>query len=294
MRALSLVLLSGCLFRAHSPVEAAVFVVTTTVDSEPGSLRQAVLESNAAPGPDVITFNLPAGAPAIALSATISCTDTVTIDATTQPGYAGAPAVELNSASAFPLFHGIHLAAGGSVVKGLALGGFESAIYIDGPGGNRIEGCYIGTDLSGTAVKTNGWGVLVWSSPDNVIGGGTTAQRNLISGAWNQGVRIEGTLSTNTIIKGNYFGLDTTGTIRLTNGSGVLSWTGASGTVVGGAGPGEGNVFAGGSFEAIWINGGANAVIQGNLIGVDASGEAIPAGGGDSEKGSPSRAHRTP
>jgi hypothetical protein len=36
--------------------QAAAFTVTTTVDSGPGSLRQAILDANAAPGPDTISF----------------------------------------------------------------------------------------------------------------------------------------------------------------------------------------------------------------------------------------------
>ena len=37
--------------------QAAVFNVTTNDDSGPGSLRQAVLDANASPGADQITFN---------------------------------------------------------------------------------------------------------------------------------------------------------------------------------------------------------------------------------------------
>jgi len=276
---ISAILLFALTSFAHGPAEGAAFVVTTAADSGPGSLRQAVLDANAAPGPDVITFSLPSSPSSIALWSTITCTDPVTIDATTQPGFGGQPVVELTGASGFPLFDGLHLAAGSSVVRGLALGGFAWAIVIYGPGGNRIEGCFLGTDLSGTGIKANQAGVYIASSPDNVIGGATATQRNLISGN-SRGVDIVGSGSTNTTIQGNYFGLDVSGTLVLPNSSGVHSGAGASGTVVGGAGPGEGNVFAGNSFEAIGIAGGANTVIQGNLIGVDASGEAIPVGSG--------------
>ena len=36
----------------------AAFVVTTNSDDGPGSLRQAILLANAAPGADTVTFNL--------------------------------------------------------------------------------------------------------------------------------------------------------------------------------------------------------------------------------------------
>ncbi|NDJ53480.1 MAG: hypothetical protein GYB68_10395 [Chloroflexi bacterium] len=39
-------------------VQASSFVVTNTDDSGPGSLRQAILDTNAAPGPDTITFDV--------------------------------------------------------------------------------------------------------------------------------------------------------------------------------------------------------------------------------------------
>src|SRR5436853_3724241 len=46
----------GLGFGLGSPAEAATFNVTTLNDAGPGSLRQAVLDANAAAGPDVITF----------------------------------------------------------------------------------------------------------------------------------------------------------------------------------------------------------------------------------------------
>ena len=38
---------------------AATFTVTNTDDTGPGSLRQAILDANAAPGLDTIAFNIP-------------------------------------------------------------------------------------------------------------------------------------------------------------------------------------------------------------------------------------------
>ena len=44
----------------HSTLNAAIFTVTTTADSGAGSLRQAILDANANPGPDEIRFNIEA------------------------------------------------------------------------------------------------------------------------------------------------------------------------------------------------------------------------------------------
>ena len=82
-------------------VPPSKFVVTNTLDSGPGSLRQAILDANATPnvgGPDVIRFSIPGlGAHTIQpLSTLPDITDPVVIDGTTQPGYAGKPVIELD------------------------------------------------------------------------------------------------------------------------------------------------------------------------------------------------------
>lgn len=44
---------------AASPLLAATFTVTSSAESGPGSLRQAILDANAAAGPDEIRFTVP-------------------------------------------------------------------------------------------------------------------------------------------------------------------------------------------------------------------------------------------
>src|SRR4051812_24304580 len=81
----------------------ATLTVVNTSDSGPGSFRQAILDSNTSVGVvDTIAFNIPGGgvqtiAPASALPAV---TDPVTINGTTQPGFAGSPLVVINGAGA--------------------------------------------------------------------------------------------------------------------------------------------------------------------------------------------------
>src|SRR4051812_36525628 len=67
----------------------ATFVVTSTGDSGPGTLRQAILDANAAAAPnDTIDFTIgPGGVQTIApLSPLPAITAPVTIDGTSQPG----------------------------------------------------------------------------------------------------------------------------------------------------------------------------------------------------------------
>src|SRR5689334_16366933 len=74
----------------------AVFPVTTTADSGAGSLRQAVMDANGFAGSDVITFSIPgSGVHTITLTsgALPQLTQPVSIDGTTQPGYAGTPLI---------------------------------------------------------------------------------------------------------------------------------------------------------------------------------------------------------
>src|SRR4051812_9793337 len=58
---------------------ASTFAVTSTFDSGPGSLRQAVLDANANPGLDTITVSLPPTY-VINLATTITSTDAVTVE----------------------------------------------------------------------------------------------------------------------------------------------------------------------------------------------------------------------
>src|SRR5207302_698331 len=88
---------------AVTPQSMMTFIVITSADTlGSGSLRDAITNANANPGPDLITFQIPPGGPVtINLSDNLpTISDPVTIDATTQPGFAGSPIVELNGASA--------------------------------------------------------------------------------------------------------------------------------------------------------------------------------------------------
>src|SRR5262249_40610536 len=102
MRLTSLVS-SGLLIAFVAPppsLSASVFTVTTTADSGPGSLRQAVTDANAAAGPHTIAFNIAGGGThSIALATdlpAIVIAEGLTIDGTTQPGYTDTPLIEVH------------------------------------------------------------------------------------------------------------------------------------------------------------------------------------------------------
>ena len=72
-------------------------------DSGPGSLRQAILDSNAATGAtNTIEFDIPGSGvqTIVPLSPLPAITNPVLIDGWSQPGYAGTPLIEIDGSQA--------------------------------------------------------------------------------------------------------------------------------------------------------------------------------------------------
>ena len=111
-------------------------MVTNDNNHGAGSLREAIINANATLGADTITFNIPGpGVKVISLlTALPDITEQVVIDATTQPGYAGTPLIELDGTGAGGSASGLVIKAGGSTVRGLAIGNFlgTAAIWLPG------------------------------------------------------------------------------------------------------------------------------------------------------------------
>ena len=270
---------------------ASTFVVTNVNDSGAGSLRQAMLDANANPGTDTITFNITGESrriqPQLGLP---DITDPVVIDGSTQPGFAGAPIVELNGS--LSAARALFVNAPGSTIRSLVVNGFSTGGIVIGTGGSgsHVEGCYVGTDVTGKiAIPNTGSGVGVFSS-NNVIGGTTSSARNVISGNLEAGVQVRlfccGQASAGgNVIQGNYIGVTATGDAALPNQQeGVVITTSAgdvnlSNNLVGGTAPGAGNVISGNRSDGIFIGSftTTNTTVHGNRIGTDATGMfAIP------------------
>ncbi|TMG52142.1 MAG: right-handed parallel beta-helix repeat-containing protein [Chloroflexi bacterium] len=248
----------------------ASFVVTNTADSGPGSLRQAILDANATPGPDTISFAIPgAGTHTISLLSPLPfVSDPAVIDATSQPGYAGTPLIELDGSAAGQNANGFDVLAD-NTVRGFVINRFSgSGIFLHG-GSNLIAANYLGTDASGTAARANGgFGVLAIDSANNVIGGTLAADRNVISGN-THGIYITGTLSVGNLIQGNFIGTDRTGHAAIGNVPyhGVTI-DGASNNTIGGPTPGARNVISGNGFFGI-------SIVRGFFSGAPASGNLV-------------------
>jgi parallel beta-helix repeat protein len=269
---------------------AATLTVTNVNDSGAGSLRQAILDANAANGLDTIVFQIPgAGVHTIApANALPSITDPVVMDGTTQPGFAGTPLIELKGANAGLSTDGLRLSAGNSTIRGLAINRFGGAgIHVQVPGGtNRIEGNFIGTDPTGTLSLGNGQsplqsgGVWIDTSSGNWIGGPYPTNRNLISGNSGSGLYLQN-CSGNTV-QGNLIGTSVSGAAALGNSSSGISLYNAAGNQVGGTSAAARNIISGngGSGVSLLGLGTADNLVQGNYVGTDTSGSlAIPNAG---------------
>jgi hypothetical protein len=251
-----------------------VFPVTNSKDGGAGTLRQAILDANAASGFNVITFNIPgSGAPTISPTSELpALTVPVFIDGITQPGFAGAPMVVVNGTQAGAGANGLILTGGGSIVRGLVVNGFDSAgILLQGIGGDLVTGDYIGTDATGTTALGNGVGVSIADLSGGIVGLSqtTAASRNLISGNFQDGVIISGNDS---VVAGNRIGTDVTGSTALANGTGIAVIYIGSNNMIGGPAPGAGNLISGNLQDGVGIYGGSGNSIQGNFIGTDVSG----------------------
>ena len=142
-----------------------------------------------------------------------------------------------------------------------------------------VQGNKIGTDATGTVSLGNqSTGIMILSSPGNVIGGAGVGQGNLISGHPGGGIASSGTAASGQIIRGNFIGTDVTGQVAIPNGGGIsLQSMGATGNIVGGGNAGEGNVISGNSNSGLDLSVETAAIVRGNYIGTDSTGRrALP------------------
>lgn len=259
---------------APAPPMFATITVTNTNNSGGGSLRQAILDSNASVGVlDAIEFNLGAGTPSIALTSSLpDITDPVTINGNT----GGSTRVELNGAAAGANVNGLTIRAGNTTIAGLVINRFKSStnsefgngISIRANGGNTIINCYIGTDATGTVARGNTFdGMRLNFAPNNTIGGITAGERNVISGNGRVGIYIINNVGATAIgnkVIGNFIGRNATDTADLGNGLSGVSIEGAANNTIGGTSAAERNIISGNNDTGVTIFGGAST--SGNAI----------------------------
>lgn len=266
--ALARVAYLSVLIAASQGTQAATYAVTNTADSGPGSFRQAIIQATTVS--DTIVFQIPGTGPHTITPLTpLPMITAGLVDATTQSGYLDRPVIELNGASAGSGTVGLRLGGTGCTVRGLAVNRFSADGIRCDTGGHVLEANYIGTDVSGTIARGNGqYGVFVFGTSGNRIGGPTAAQRNVIAGANETGIYLLN--GSSNVIQGNYVGLGAHGTNDLGNRNNGITVFNSRDNVIGGPAPGEGNVISGNDGSGINLNNaGANGnVVQGNFIGL--------------------------
>lgn len=179
---------------------------------------------------------------------------------------------------------------------GVAVGGMSSRVIDNLVSGNDgfgispggafcvVQGNKIGTDLTGTvALPNQGSGVFFSNSDHGLIGGPGAGQGNLISGNTGHGIEIrypDG--NTANRIQGNRIGTNAAGTAALGNGGdGVFVYfQPATDNVIGGSGPGEGNMISGNGGPGIDLTN-SPVTVQGNDIGTDVTGSLHLGNAGD-------------
>src|SRR6266446_2087325 len=227
---------------------AATFTVNTADDHNDGlcnaadcTLREAISAANAG---DTISFNIPgAGVHTINATGGFSITKPVTIDGSTQPGFGGAPLIEVNGAGAGAGVNGLSVNAPNVIIKGLILNRFSGyGINFDSFGNSSVQGCYIGTNAAGTAASANGADGIRINAGGITIGGTSAGARNIISGNDGSGIAVTG--GSGISILGNFIGLNAAGTQGVANGSAGVNISGGA-AVVGGIAPGSRNVISG-------------------------------------------------
>ena len=262
----------------------ATFQVTNAKDDGPGSLRAAIVNSNSTVGRDNIEFAIASADQTIDLQTALPfVTDSVVIDATTQPGYVDHPLVQLEGAAiSTNNASGLYITAGNSVVRGLSVTNFTNGIFAENLGGNLFQGNYIGLTPSGAAAGNRVNGIVLVNSPNNIIGGPTSSSRNVVSSNGEFGIRVQNAASSGNRIQGNFIGVDVSGISARPNQLDGILVSGASGTFIGTDGDGlgdsgEGNLISGNTGRGIRLFGASNTAIAGNLIGVALSGvTALP------------------
>ncbi|MFN3255495.1 MAG: LamG-like jellyroll fold domain-containing protein [Ilumatobacter sp.] len=247
--------------------------------STPGecTLRAAIAEANAHPTIDTIHFAIPGAGPTWTIAAPDTASGTpvisapVTIDATTQPGWAGDPIVVLDG-SAVTGGDGFFLGAGsgGSEIRGFVIGGYPGGDGIQiTTSGNTIAGNWIGTDATGNVSDPipNGAGIYVSGGTGNLIGGPTPADRNVIGGTAN-GINVSGEAVDGTQVVGNHLGVGADGSSDVGNtGNGIVVLGGADDTLV------AANVIGFNDLHGLSIVGATSGTtVQNNLIGVGVDG----------------------
>ncbi|KKP38569.1 MAG: hypothetical protein UR28_C0015G0041 [Candidatus Peregrinibacteria bacterium GW2011_GWF2_33_10] len=227
----------------YSPFgRANTLTVTNLDDSGPGSFRAAVLSAF---GGDVIEFDSSLSGGTITLLDTLTIGKPITATAEGNITITGPDIPNINYKNGSCLYIGDTPAAHDVIISGFI-----------------IENC------AGDGINISD------ASYNNVIGGDTIAERNIIINNGGNGINFGGD---DNIIKGNYIGLEADGTTVNGNSNSGIIFSQGSNNIIGGPNDGEENYIVGNQYGISFSepNEGdviSNNKIYGNIIGLAPSG----------------------
>lgn len=285
---------------------ATTYVVNNTKTFGVGSLRWAILEANTHVGPDAIHFAPALSGQTVLLTKALPALSdaATTIDGDIE--HDGKPDIALNGRR-LSVGSGLVVKANACVISGLVVTRFPMyGIMIDSVSQCQVRTCHLGVNLAGTKPANNGRGeVILWWADDNLVGGTTAAERNIVAGGYmGKDYKRAGILVANghyNKVQGNYVGLKRDGLGILGEGGcgiavavvqAIILGPGSDlrpppvgpavvtcvGNQVGGTTAARRNVIAGVDV-GVELSGADHNTVAGNYIGLNASGyQSLPIG----------------
>ncbi|MDW3179674.1 MAG: right-handed parallel beta-helix repeat-containing protein [Acidimicrobiia bacterium] len=248
------------------------------------TLRAAIEETAANSGYDHIRFTIPetdpgfvAGAPSywtISPATTLPfVSDTIEIDATTQPGWVDSPVIELDGSGVVSAgADGINLATG-MTLRGFSITGWLDDGAFSDQDDIVVAGNWFGISPDGTPLANQGTDLVLYGASDGAtIGGPDAADTNIFAaGGSEDGVMLSGD-TTNAVVENNRFGVAADGVTGLGTATAELLVIvdNASDILV------VDNQFgdAPNASVTLWADP-TNVTIVGNIFGTDDTGTAV-------------------
>ncbi len=164
------------------------------------------------------------------------------------------------------------------MIRGFAINRFSGDGIFVNSSSWQIQSNYVGIDTTGKMAEPNGvYGVQIVGSGNTIGGLATTpgtGSGNVVSGNGNHGIDISSNAANN-LVEGNIVGLQADGSSSIANsngGVGVSLFGTGPGNTIGGTAAGAANVISGNAGDGVILAGANGDVVEGNLIGTDASG----------------------